>query len=95
VQEPDGNLLDKSLILWGSAMADGNIHSHRRCPLILFGHGNGILPGNMHVKAADETPMANAMLRLLHDLGLDDLKTFGNSNGEMQLTAPTSATAGI
>jgi hypothetical protein len=95
VQEPDGNLLDKSLILWGSAMADGNIHSHRRCPLILFGHGNGILPGNMHVKAADETPMANAMLRLLHDLGLDDLKSFGNSNGEMQLTAPTSATAGI
>ena len=95
-QEEGGSLLDKTLILWGSAMADGNIHSHRRCPLILFGHGNGIVPGNMHVKAADETPMANAMLRLLHDLGLDDLQSFGNSTGEMQLTAPVApATAGI
>ncbi|MBI4485167.1 MAG: DUF1552 domain-containing protein [Acidobacteria bacterium] len=91
----DASLLDKTLILWGSAMADGNIHSHRRCPLILFGHGNGILPGNMHVKATDETPMANAMLRLLHDLGLDDLRSFGNSTGELSLSAPTTATGGL
>ena len=81
--------------MWGSAMADGNIHSHRRCPLILFGHGNGILPGNMHVKAPDETPMANAMLTLLHNLGLDDLKSFGNATGELSLSAPTTATAGL
>jgi hypothetical protein len=97
-EEEGGNLLDKTLILWGSAMADGNIHSHRRCPLILFGHGNGIVKGNMHVKAPEETPMANAMLRLLHDLGLDDLQSFGNSSGELDLTAPTSmpaTTAGI
>jgi hypothetical protein len=91
----DKSLLDKTLIVWGSAMADGNIHSHRRCPLILFGHANGILTGNMHVKAADETPMANAMLTLLHNLGLDDLKSFGNSTGELSLSAPTTATAGI
>jgi hypothetical protein len=95
--EGDQNLLDKTLIVWGSAMADGNIHSHRRCPLLLFGKGNGILTGNMHIKAADEAPMANAFLRLLHDLGIDDVTTFGNSNGELQLTAPTisSTTAGI
>ena len=94
-QDGDGSLLDKSLILWGSAMADGNIHSHRRCPLILFGHANGLLKGNMHVKAPEETPMANAMLSLLHGLGIDDLKTFGNSTGELSLEAPTTATAGI
>ena len=93
--EGDASLLDKTLIVWGSAMADGNIHSHRRCPLILFGHGNGILPGNMHVKAPDETPMANAMLTLLHDLGLDDLPSFGNSTRELSLTAPTTATGGL
>ena len=94
-QDGDSNLLDQTVIMWGSAMADGNIHSHRRCPLILFGHGNGILPGNMHVKAPDETPMANAMLTLLHNLGLDDLKSFGNATGELSLSAPTTATAGL
>ena len=56
------SLLDKSLVIFGSPMADANIHNHRRCPLVLFGHGNGMLKGNMHLKAADATPMANVFL---------------------------------
>jgi hypothetical protein len=40
------------------------------------------LKGGVHVKAPDGTPMANVMLRLLHQLGLDDLQTFGDSTGE-------------
>ena len=43
------------------------------------------LTGNLHVKAADGTPMANVMLSLLHRLGLDDLKSFGDSTGEFDL----------
>ena len=69
----DASLLDKSLIIWGSPMADPNIHNHRRCPLVLLGHGNGMLKGNVHLKAADGTPMANVMLTLMHKLGLDDM----------------------
>ncbi|MCC7417903.1 MAG: DUF1552 domain-containing protein [Acidobacteria bacterium] len=94
--EGEKSLLDKTLILWGSAMADANIHSHRRCPLILFGKANGLLEGNVHLKAADETPMANMMLTLLHGIGVEDLQSFGNSSGEMSLSAPAStATAGL
>jgi hypothetical protein len=80
----DGNasLLDRTLIIWGSPMADPNIHNHRRCPLVLLGRANGALKGGVHVKAPDGTPMANVMLRLLHQLGLDDLQTFGDSTGE-------------
>ena len=55
----DASLLDKSLIVFGSPMADANIHNHRRCPLVLFGHANGLLKGNHRLKAADATPMAN------------------------------------
>ena len=62
----DKNLLDKTLVIWGSPMADPNVHNHRRCPLVLFGHANGVLKGSLHLKAADGTPMANAMLTLLH-----------------------------
>src|SRR5262249_29775875 len=45
----DGSLLDRSLIIWGSPMADPNIHNHRRCPLVLFGHMNGALKGGVHL----------------------------------------------
>ncbi len=85
--EGDTHLLDKSLILWGSPMADGNLHNHRRCPLITLGKANGQLEGNLHLKAPDGTPMANAMLSLLHMLGHDELKGFGDSTGPLPFSA--------
>lgn len=84
--EGDTNLLEKTVILYGSPMADGNIHNHRRCPLLLLGHGNGRLEGNTHLKAPDGTPMANVMLTLMHKLGLDDVQSFGDSTGEFALS---------
>ncbi len=85
-RDGDSNLLEKTAIIYGSPMADGNLHNHRRCPLLLLGHGNGQLAGNMHLKAPDGTPMANVMLTLLHKLGLDDMKSFGDSSGEFALS---------
>src|SRR5438874_2160796 len=65
----DSTLLDNSLVLYGSPMADSNIHNHRRVPLFVAGHGGGRLKGGLHIKAADGTPMANPMLTMLHVLG--------------------------
>jgi hypothetical protein len=90
----DTSLLDKTMIIWGSPMADPNIHNHRRCPLVLLGHANGGLKGNVHLKAPEGTPMANVMLTLLHQLGLDDMKSFGDSTGEFSLSMPPASTAG-
>jgi hypothetical protein len=87
MSEGDSNLLEKTMILYGSPMADGNLHNHRRCPLIVLGHANGKLQGNMHVKAPDATPMANAMLGMMHSLGMDDLKKFGDSTDSFTLVA--------
>jgi hypothetical protein len=91
--EGDANLLEKTLVVFGSPMADANIHNHRRCPLVLFGRANGMLKGNLHLKAADATPMANVFLTLMHNLGLDDVKSFGDSTGEFSLAqaSPTVA----
>ena len=63
-------------------MANGNNHNHRNCPLIILGRGNGALEGGLHVKAENDTPMANVMLSVMHRLGMDDVKTFGDSTGE-------------
>jgi hypothetical protein len=83
--EGDKDLLEKSVILYGSPMADANIHNHRRVPIVLLGHANGQLPGNLHLRAPDGTPTANAYLALLRKLGHDDLESFGDSTGELAL----------
>jgi hypothetical protein len=83
--EGDGNLLDNSLIIYGSPMGDSNIHNHKRVPLVLAGRAGGKLTGGVHIKAPDGTPMANAMFTALHMLGRDDLQSFGDSTGELDL----------
>jgi hypothetical protein len=75
----DGNLLDKSMVIYGSPMGDSNLHNHKRCPLFVAGGSNGLLQGNNHIIAPDGTPMANAMLSLMHKLGHDDMESFGDS----------------
>lgn len=89
----DKSLLEKSMVIWGSPMADANIHNHRRCPLFVVGHAQGQIKGNLHLKAADGTPMANALLSLMHILGMDDMDSFGDSTGELSLTGAVSETA--
>jgi hypothetical protein len=88
--EGESTLLDKTQIIYGSPMANGNVHNHRNCPLILLGGGAG-LPGGVHVKAADDTPMANVMLTLMHKLGLNDMKSFGDSTGDFSFAAAEEA----
>ena len=74
----DGTLLDHSLVIYGSPMGNPNVHNHKRCPLFLAGHASGKLKGNLHLITPDGTPMANAMLSMLHMLGLDDVKSLGD-----------------
>ena len=90
---PDGdsNLLENSLLIYGSPMGNSNVHNHKRCPLFLAGHAGGALKGNLHIKAADGTPMANAMLGALRGVGLE-LESFGDSNAVMDLNKAPEAT---
>jgi hypothetical protein len=82
VADGDATLLDRTLIMYGSPMANGNVHNHRNVPFIMLGGANGAHKGGQHVKAADDTPLANVMLTMLHRLGVDDLRSFGDSTGE-------------
>ena len=84
--EGDANLLDKTMIVYGSPMGDPNVHNHKRCPLFVVGGANGKLDGGVHLRAQPGTPMANVMLSLMHRLGMDDVDHFGNSTGDFSLT---------
>ena len=70
-------------------MGNCNLHNHKRVPIFLAGAG-GQLKGRMHIKAAEGTPMANAMLGALHALGADDIDRFGDGPGALNL-APSPA----
>ena len=85
VTEGDATLLDKTMLMYGSAMADSNLHNHIRCPLFLVGGANGLLEGENHIRATPGTPMANVMLTLLQRLGVNDIESFGNSTGTFEL----------
>jgi hypothetical protein len=88
----EGNLLDNSVILYGSPMGNPNVHNHKRCPLFLAGHGGGRIKGNLHVRAPEGTPMANAMLSVLQTLGVE-ADTFGDSTGTLDTNAGPDRTA--
>jgi hypothetical protein len=81
----DGNLLDHSMILYGSPMGDSHVHEHKRLPVFLAGHANGKLKGNHHLKCPAGTPMANLLLTVLHKLGADDIEKIGDSTGELAI----------
>jgi hypothetical protein len=88
----ESNLLENVAIVYGSPMGNSNVHNHKRCPLLLAGHAGGALKGNLHLRAADGTPMANVMLALMQKLGMD-LQQFGDSTGPFELnSAPPSTT---
>jgi hypothetical protein len=79
----DGTLLDHSVIMYGSGLADGNRHDHNDLPAVLLGKGCGTLRTGRHVQYAAETPMANLHVALLDRMGVQ-ADQLGDSNGELQ-----------
>ena len=80
----DGNLLDHSLVLYGSGISDGNQHDHGPLPILLAGGARGRLAGNRHLVVPLKTPLANLQLSILHMLGVE-AKRFADSNGMVSI----------
>jgi len=80
----DGNLLDHSLVLYGSGMGNSNVHAHKRVPFLLVGHASGAIKGNLHVKCAEGTPQANGLLAVLQKMGVE-LDSIGDSTGPVTI----------
>ena len=84
IPEGNGTLLDHSLLLWGSGMSNPNVHSFDPLPVVLLGGDSGHLKGGRHVVAPEGTPMANLLLSLAHNAGVER-ETFGDSTGAVTL----------
>ncbi len=83
IQDGDGTLLDHSMIMYGSALSDGNAHEHHNLPTVLAGGANGAFRPGRHIRYDKETPMSNLFLTMLDKMGVR-VDAFGNSNGHLE-----------
>ncbi len=88
-KDGDGSLLDHSMIVYGSAIADGNQHSHENLPVLLAGRGNGALKPGGHLTYKAGTPMTNLYLSLLDIVGVQE-KSIGDSTGRLEYLSQIS-----
>lgn len=83
MKEPDGSsVLDNSMILYGSALGDGDRHNHDELPIMLAGGGGGLLNPGQHVEA-DRLPVTNLYLAMLERMGVKAQKV-GDSTGRLE-----------
>jgi hypothetical protein len=77
----DGTMLDHSLFLYGSNMANSNAHNHYPLPTAIVG-GWKTWKGGQHIVPPAQTPLANVLLTLLDRAGIPQEK-LGNSTGKL------------
>jgi hypothetical protein len=75
----DGSLLDHSMIMYGAALSDANLHLYTDLPILLVaGRASGI-KGGMTVKYPGKTPLTNLLLTMLDKAGVPDVQKLGDS----------------
>jgi hypothetical protein len=82
-RDGEGSLLDHSLVVYGSAILDGNSHSHENLPVLLAGRGDGSIQPGRHIRYAEGTPMTNLYLTLLDRMNINTEK-LGDSTGRLE-----------
>jgi hypothetical protein len=80
-QDGEGSLLDRSAVLYGSALSDGNRHSNANLPLLVAGHAGGRRDGR-HV-AVERQPVTNLFVDLLNRVGIST-ESFGDSTARLE-----------
>jgi hypothetical protein len=80
----DGNLLDHSMILYGSGMGNSNLHAHEQIPIVVAGGASGRLKGDRHIVAKPGTPLSNLLVGFLDTAGVPTDK-LGDNTGWVAL----------
>jgi hypothetical protein len=81
-REGDSNLLDQSLIVYGSGISDGNVHTHDQLPTILAGRGGNFVKPGRHIIYQRETPVCNLFATMIERVGVDP-EHVGDSTGRL------------
>ena len=83
IKEGNRTLLDNSLILYGSGIADGNTHRHEDLPIAVFGSGGGSVKTGRFIRQRVGTPLTNLHLSMLEKVGAK-VNSFSDSSGTIE-----------
>jgi hypothetical protein len=79
MEDAEGNILDNSIILFGSNMGNSDLHDANLLPSALIGKGGGI-KGGQHLHYPKDTPHARLLHTMLLRAGVD-IEEFADSSG--------------
>lgn len=82
MKEGDSTVLDNSMILFGSALSDGDRHDPHKMPLVLAGRGGGRIDAGQHLVCSEDAPCANLYVSMLDAFGAP-VERFGDSTGQL------------
>ena len=77
-------MLDHSIILFGSNMANSDAHNNDPLPQALIGRGGGV-KGGQHLHYPQDTPHANILVTMLDRAGVpvEEFKKFADNTGTL------------
>jgi hypothetical protein len=81
----DGSILDHSMILYGAALSDANLHLYTDLPLLLVSGGVAGIKGGRHLRYPNRTPMSNLLLTMLDKANVPHVDRLGDSTGRLDL----------
>lgn len=83
MKEGDATVLDRSMILYGSGLRDGNSHNPHNLPVVVAGNANGRFQTGNHMVCGKDTPMSNLYVSMLQAFGCS-VDRFADSTGSLR-----------
>jgi hypothetical protein len=82
MKEGERSVLDNSMIMFASALSDGNKHDPHRLPIVVAGRGGGRIASGQHLKYTEDSPAANLYVSMLDAFGTP-VERFADSTGPL------------
>jgi len=82
MREGERSVLDNSMVMFASALSDGNKHDPHRLPILLAGRGGGRIASGQHLVYTEDSPAANLYVSMLDAFGTP-VERFADSTGPL------------
>jgi hypothetical protein len=82
MKEGESNVLDNSLIIFGSALSDGNSHNPHKLPIVVGGRAGGKINAGQNLVFPEDTPLSNLWMSCLSAFGTP-VERFADSTGPL------------
>jgi Protein of unknown function (DUF1552) len=81
-KEGESSVLDNSVILFASALSDGNSHNPHKLPVVIAGKAGGRIATGQNLVFPEDTPLSNLWVSVLNAFGTP-VERFADSTGPL------------